>query len=127
MRTQITLVGRLGRDPESRTYEDNPVCSMAVAVNRKAKGEEVTDWFNVTAWGKLAELCGKYLSKGREVVVVGGFEPRFYEKDGEKRISLDVRANEIQFLGEAKTEATQTPTSSSPPSGESGPPGIPFF
>ena len=107
MRTQITLVGNLGKDPELRSLPDGrAVCSFSVAVNRKVKGESHTDWFTVSAWGKQAELCAKYLAKGRQVVVAGSFAPREWEHEGKTRTSLDVTANEVHFIGSSKSQQT---------------------
>ena len=105
MRTQVQLVGNLGRDPETRQVGDTSVCVMSVAVGRKVKGEDVTDWFRVNAWGKLGETCAQYLSKGSQVVVAGALEPQSYEKDGQTRMSLDVRANEVHFVGGRPAES----------------------
>ncbi len=97
LRTQITLVGNLGRDPELRQAGDQEVCSLNVAVNRRIKGEDMTDWFSVSVWGKPAKNCADYLHKGSQVIVVGTLEPRVYEKDGVQRTSLDVNAREVHF------------------------------
>ncbi|HHY54389.1 MAG TPA: single-stranded DNA-binding protein [Chloroflexi bacterium] len=109
MYQQITLVGNLGNDPEMR-YTPNgiPVTSFSLAVSRRWTGQdgqpqEKTLWFRVTAWRKLAETASQYLTKGRQVLVVGELEePRtFTDKNGAVRVSLDVTANEIRFLGRA--------------------------
>lgn len=105
----VTAVGNLGRDPETREVGDTSVCSFSVACNRKEKGEESTDWYNVDAWGKLGELCQKYLAKGRQVVVVGSLRQRKYEKDGAERTSLDIRATDVTFMG-GRSEATDQDT-----------------
>lgn len=97
---QITVVGNLGRDPESKDAGSSSVCNFSIAHNRKAKGEEFTDWYNVDAWGKLGELCQEHLSKGRTCVVTGSQAQRGYEtKDGEARVSLDIRATDVHFVG----------------------------
>jgi single-strand DNA-binding protein len=100
MRAQIQIAGNLGSEPELKSVGDSNVCSFSVAVNRKVKGEKVTDWFNVSVWGKTGEACAKYLAKGKQVVVAGALEPRAYTTtgSGEDRVSLDVRANEVHFL-----------------------------
>jgi single-strand DNA-binding protein len=108
MRTQITLVGNLGKDPEMRSLPDgSSVCNFSVAVNRKVKGESYTDWFDVHAWGKTGELCAKYLAKGRQVVVAGTFTPRTWEHKGQTRTSLDVNANEVHFIGGDKDRSSE--------------------
>jgi len=103
---KITIIGHLGRDPEMRyTPEGNSVTSFSVASSRKYKtssGEqrEETEWFNVSAWGKLAEICNQYLTKGKQVYVEGRLKTRTYETQaGETRFSIDVTCQEIQFLG----------------------------
>lgn len=104
MRTQITVVGYLGGDPEQRDVGEHSVCNFSLATNRKVKGEDVTDWFNIAAWGKLGDLCHQYLAKGRQAVVAGSFEPRQYESNGETRTSLDIRANEVHFIGDHRSD-----------------------
>jgi single-strand DNA-binding protein len=99
-RAHITLIGRVGQDPTSREVGDAEVCNFSVAAGRKVKGEDVTDWFNVSAWGKTGQLCQEHLAKGSQVAVIGGLEPRTYEKDGVKQTSLDVRASEVHFIGQ---------------------------
>jgi len=103
---KITIIGHLGRDPEMRyTPEGQGVTTFSVASSRKYKtssGEqkEETEWFNVSAWGKLAEICNQYLTKGKQVYVEGRLKTRTYETQaGETRFSLDVSCSEIQFLG----------------------------
>jgi len=103
---KITIIGHLGRDPEMRyTPEGQQVTTFSVASSRKYKtaaGEqrEETEWFNVSAWGKLAEICNQYLTKGKQVYVEGRLKTRIYETQaGETRFSLDVSCSEIQFLG----------------------------
>jgi single-strand DNA-binding protein len=108
----IAIVGRVGRDPETRqTDGGKTVTNFTVADNRRytaGDGEqrEETTWFRVSAWGKLGEICGQYLRKGREVAVVGrvrGDEngnPRVWQgQDGEARASFEVTARSVQFLG----------------------------
>ncbi len=111
MPASITIVGRLGRDPETR-YTPNGKMNVAlnVAVGhrfRDASGQqqERTNWFRVTAWGSLAETLDRlaqngWLAKGREVFVTGRFEAREYTgNDGQQRTSLDITANEVQLVG----------------------------
>ena len=97
-------MGNLTRDPEVRTTPTGQqVASFAVATNRSwqdASGErrEVADFHEVVAWGKLAELAGQYLSKGRKVLVVGRIQNQNWEKDGVKRNRTEIVANDISFL-----------------------------
>ena len=96
---RLTIIGNLTKDPETRTTPNgNTVCSFTVAVNRKKVSEPQTDFFRVNAWGKLGELCGRFLGKGRKVAVVGELQARTYESNGKTMLSLDVVADEVEFL-----------------------------
>lgn len=102
---KVMIIGNLGRDPEMRyTPSGKPVTSFSVAVSRsytKAEGEraEVTEWFNVVAWDRLAEICSKYLTKGSMVYVEGRLETRSWEgDDGKKRFRTEVVANDVNIL-----------------------------
>ena len=97
------LIGNLTRDPEVRTTgSGTTVCTFTIAVNRRfhnQAGERVSDFFNIVAWRQLGELCGKYLSKGRKVSVIGEIQNRSYDaKDGSKRYITEIIADEIEFL-----------------------------
>jgi single-strand DNA-binding protein len=98
----IVIKGRLTRDPELKTVQikgdDKAVCNFSVAVDRRF-GEE-TDFFDVAAWGKTAEFVDKYFVKGQEVLVRGSMQRRNYkDKEGNKRVAWDLRAEEINFCG----------------------------
>ena len=98
---KLTIIGNLTADPELRTIPSGVnVCTFTVAVNRRSgKDDKQTDFFRVAAWRQLGELCSKYLSKGRKVCVVGEVSARAYEgKDGSLRASLEVTADEVEFL-----------------------------
>lgn len=100
---KIFLIGNLTGDPELRTTLNGiTVCTMNLAVNRRFSGnreERQTDFYRVTAWRQLGETCSRFLSKGKKIAVVGEFVPRTYEgKDGATRVSLEVTAEEIEFL-----------------------------
>ena len=104
---KVYLIGNLTRDPEMRsTSAGIPVCNFSIAVNRRFKnaqtGQQETDFFNIVAWRQLAELCGRYLAKGRKVAVVGSIQTRSYEaQDGSKRTAFDIVADEVEFLSSA--------------------------
>ena len=110
---KVILIGNLTRNPENSTTKSGvSVCKMAVAVNRNftnADGERECDFFNVVAWRQLAENCGKFLSKGKKIAVVGNLQTRSYETDdGSKRYVTEVMADEIEFLspkGEGEQQA----------------------
>ena len=100
---KLHIIGNLTKDPEARTTPNgNTVCTFTVAVNRKKVSEPQTDFFRVNAWGKLGELCGRFLGKGRKVAVVGELQARTYESNGQTRLSLDVVADEVEFLTPAE-------------------------
>ena len=97
---KLTIIGNLTRDPESRTLKSGDVvCSFSMAVNRRTSGEQQADFFRVSVWGKMGEACQRYLAKGRKVAVVGAVSVSTYEsRDGGTRYSLDVRADDVEFL-----------------------------
>lgn len=100
---KILLIGNLTRDPELRaTAGGVTVCTFTVAVSRRhggTDGERVTDFFRVNAWRQLGEACGQHLEKGRKVAVTGSLYPRSYvDRNGDARFSLDVVADEVEFL-----------------------------
>ena len=109
---KVFLIGNLTRDPEMRSTQS---CNFTIAVNRRfksANGKQETDYLNVIAWRQLAELCGKYLAKGRKVAVTGSIQTRTYEaKDGSKRTAWDIVADEVEFL---TTQNQQSSTQSAP-------------
>lgn len=94
---KLMIIGNLTNDPETRTTKDGVcVCSFTVAVNRRKEG---VDYFRVTAWRQLAEICGKFLTKGRKAAVTGSVSVSTYTtKEGQTRASLDVTADEVEFL-----------------------------
>ena len=99
---RITIIGNLTKTPELRSTNDGtPVCGFTVAVNRKKtqnNPEPGADFFNVNAWRGLGETCAKYLDKGRKVCVVGRISLRTWEKDGKHGASLEVLAEDVEFL-----------------------------
>lgn len=106
---KIMIIGNLGRDPEMRyTPSGRPVTTFSVGTSRSwnaADGErrEETEWFNVVAWGNLAEICKQYLTKGQQVYVEGRLQTRRWEdQEGKKHFSTEIVANEMIILGERK-------------------------
>ena len=105
---KVILIGRVGTDPEVKNVSaQQPVAKLSVATSdtwpdREGKKQERTEWHRVVVWGKLAELCGKYLAKGRQVYVEGRLQTRSWEdQQGQKRYTTEIVANTIQFLGSA--------------------------
>lgn len=98
---KITLIGNLGRDPEVRYTPDGlAVTSFSLAVTEKYKGEERTLWFRVSAFGKLGEICGEYLSKGKQVYVEGRLHTsEWKDREGNTRFGLEVTASQMLMLG----------------------------
>lgn len=107
---KLHLIGNLTADPESRaTASGVTVCTFTVAVNRR-KDKDATDFFRVNAWRQLGESCQRYLAKGRKVAVIGELQPRLYEaKNGETRLSLDVQADDVEFVGGGRTSDPNAP------------------
>ena len=112
---KVILIGRLGKDPEYKENVGTGLCSFSIATgesytDKDGKRVEKTEWHNIKVWGKVAELCSRYLSKGRLVCVEGKLQTTSYEKDGIKRYSTDIVASNVSFLsskgegGESKKE-----------------------
>jgi single-strand DNA-binding protein len=106
LRNKVQLIGNLGNDPEIVNLDGgNKLAKFSIATNetyKNAKGEKVTDtqWHNVVAWGKTAEIVENYLTKGNEVAVEGKLTHRSYEnKEGEKRYITEIKCNELLMLG----------------------------
>ena len=109
---KLFITGNLVADPEVRsTQNGTTVCLFTVAVNRRfanKDGDRQTDFFRVNAWRQLGEVCAKYLSKSKKVAVIGELQARTYEaKNGETRMSLDVAADEVEFLSPAEKSEPQ--------------------
>ena len=105
MRNKVQLIGNLGMDPEMKTFDNGQMARFSIATSEKytnGKGEQVenTQWHNVVAWGKTAEIAEKYLQKGQQVAIEGKLETRQYDdKDGQKRYITQVVCNELLMLG----------------------------
>lgn len=105
------LLGNLGADPEVRfTQSGAAICNFRMATSFKnAGGVETTEWHNVVVFGKQAEPCGKYLSKGRQAYVDGRIQYRNYDdKDGNKRFITEIIANRVVFVGGGKDSGPST-------------------
>lgn len=131
MLNQITLIGRLTRDPEMRyTAQGTAVANFSIAVDRPfttQQGERETDFVDCVAWRKLAEAVGNHMTKGRMVAVVGRLQIRSYEtQDGQKRRVAEVVAETVQFLDRPKDKDAKNPAQTVDPSGEPLPEDLPF-
>ena len=107
LKNKVQLIGNLGNAPEVRTLDGGKkMAKFSIATNetyRNAKGEKVTEtqWHNIIAWGKVAEIAEKYLTKGKEVMLEGKLVSRSYtDKDGNKKYSTEVQVNELLLLGD---------------------------
>ncbi|MBN1127725.1 MAG: single-stranded DNA-binding protein [Chitinispirillaceae bacterium] len=103
---KVILIGHLGRDPELRyTPGGQPAASFTLATSERwndknGQRQERTEWHNIVAWGKLAELANQYLKKGRPVYIEGRIATRSWDdRDGNKKYKTEIVANAIQFLG----------------------------
>lgn len=122
---KVMIIGHLGKDPEMRyTPSGRPVTTYTVAVSRSwnsADGERhtETEWFNVVAWGNLAEICKQYLTKGQQVYIEGRLQTRRWDdKEGQKHTSVEVVANEMMMLGDRRDANHGTEDQSVPAEGE---------
>ena len=121
---KVILIGRLGSDPEVRyTTSGGAVANFNVATNeswvdKAGQKQERTEWHKVVVWGKLAEICGQYLTKGRQAFIEGRLQTReWVDKEGGKRYTTEIVAQNVQFLG-AGQDRGQPAASSFAPSSE---------
>lgn len=98
---KVFLIGNLTKDPELKTTPNgNSVCTFSMAVQRGFGEKKQTDFLNIVTWRGLADICAKYLRKGKQVAVVGSIATRSYEAaDGGKRYVTEIIADDTQFLG----------------------------
>lgn len=116
---KVIIVGRLGADPEMRTVANGgTVTRLSVAtsetwVDKDGHRQERTEWHRIVVWGRLAEICGKHLSKGRQVYVEGRLQTRSWEdQQGQKRYATEIVANTVQFLGAPGERSSEGPSRS---------------
>ena len=99
------ILGHLGRDPELKYLQSGqPVCKLNIATSRKYTNKnneavEETEWHRVSVWGKQAEHCNNFLTKGRQVYVEGRLRTSSYDKDGQKHYTTEIVADTVQFIG----------------------------
>jgi single-strand DNA-binding protein len=104
MYNNAVIIGRLGKDPESKQFDQNTKTWFSIASSERYKdrsGErkEVTQWHNIVIWGKLAETAQKYLKKGDLLLVSGKIEYRSYDKDGQTRYITEIVVDKMTMLG----------------------------
>ncbi|MBL7729691.1 MAG: single-stranded DNA-binding protein [Chitinophagaceae bacterium] len=112
LKNKVQLIGNLGNAPEVKTFESGKkVARFSLATHesyRNARGEKVTEtqWHNLVAWGKLAEIAEKFLAKGKEIAIEGKLINRSYnDKEGNKKYITEVQVNELLMLGAKQAEA----------------------
>ncbi len=131
---KVILIGHLGADPEVRyTANGTAVAKFRIATteifnDKSGNRQELTEWHNITAWGKLAEICGQYLAKGKQVYIEGRLRTTSYEKDGVKRYTTEIIARDMQMLGAAAERAgtREEPPFPPPPGGAAEEDDFPF-
>ena len=105
MLNKVTLIGNLGKDPESKQLQGgDTVCNFSIATTEKYMDKagnkvEQTEWHNIVAWRKLAEIAAKYLKKGSKVYVEGKIKTRSWEQNGEKKYATDIEITQMIMLG----------------------------
>ena len=117
---KVILIGNLVADPELRkTASDISVCTFRIAVQRRfanQQGVREADFFNIVAWRQTAELCARFLTKGRKCAVVGSLQNRSYDaQDGTKRYITEVVADEVEFIGGNPNSGSQYNPGEVPP------------
>jgi len=117
---QLSIIGHVGRDPELQYSQDGAArCRFSVAVTERRGQQDETQWFNVVAFGKLAETCNQYVRKGMAILVAGPVKLNQYTgRDGQHRASLDVIARDVQFLSRVDADHEQYSDSNSAPDTE---------
>lgn len=113
MLNKVTLIGRLGKDPEARTFDTgNKKATLIVATsethkNKSGEKKEVTEWHNVTCWNALADVVMKYMGKGTLVYVEGKLTTRSYMADDQKKYVTEIVADRVQILAGGRTQQQQ--------------------
>ena len=129
---KVILIGRVGRDPEIKyTPNGSPVAKFSLATDetfkdRSGAQQRRTEWHNIVAWNKLAEICGEYLTKGKQIYIEGSIRSRQWEdQSGNKRTGYDIVARTMQMLGskaDSERAASTSARTSGPGSEDAGSP-----
>ncbi len=122
---KVILLGNLGRDPEVRfTPSGQAVANFTIATNeswtdKQGAKQERTEWHRIVVWGKLAELCGEYLKKGRQAFIEGRLQTREWtDKENKKNYTTEIVANNVQFLGSGPGAGSKRDDFGPPPPGD---------
>ena len=118
---KVMIIGRLGKDPEVRYTQDGAaVANFSIATSESWKDKESgqkmekTEWHNIVVWKRLAEICGEFLKKGKEVYIEGKLQTSSWEKDGVKRYKTEIHASYMQMLG-SKDDSNTKPVDDGEP------------
>lgn len=118
---RVVVMGNLGQDPELKHTQNNTaVCTLSVATtdyrnDKDGNRQEFTEWHRIVVWGKQAENCAKYLSKGRSLLAEGRLQTRSWEdKEGQKRYTTEIVAQNVQFVGGQKSKEEAPPVEDRP-------------
>lgn len=127
---KVILVGRLGQDPELKyTQSSQAIARFSVATSEQWKDknsgqmQERTEWHRIVVWGKMAEICGQHLAKGRQVYIEGKLQTRSWEDQasGQKKYTTEIVANTVQFLGSTGERSTGQGANQGHPAEDFGP------
>lgn len=103
MANKVILLGRLGSDPALTATANSQVAKFTLATSETYKGKTTVQWHKIVAWGKLAEICGKYLKKGAQAYLEGKITYREWEKDGKKHYATEIVVDKVEFVGSKPT------------------------
>ena len=102
----LTIVGRLTRDPETKQVNGKSLTNFSLAVKKGSKGKEEVSYFDLVAWEKTADLIATYCNKGKQVIITGELKQDRWEKDGQKRSRVSIVVKSIQLLGSKQEEVS---------------------
>ncbi len=128
---KVMLIGNLGKDPDYKQVNGKPMARFSLATNRTWKGpggedKKETTWHNIVAWGPLADTCGRYLTKGKQVYIEGRLQTRKWkDKDGNDKYTTEVVANTMVMLGRKGDEGAAPDLGGQEPDASSGGPDAP--
>ncbi len=102
----VTLIGHVGRDPETKDYNGNQIAKFSLATRRMSK-DAPTDWHNIDCWNKTAEIVSKYVKKGDLLAITGRIEYSVVEKEGKKTTYTNIIADRVELMPKAKNQETE--------------------
>lgn len=111
---RVTLMGRIGKDPETKTFDNGSVTSFSLATSETFKDKQgerqtKTEWHNVSFWGKQGEVVSKYFKKGDPILLEGKVSYREYEKDGQKKYITEIIGQSFEFISNSNNGTKGTP------------------